>query len=206
MKSKRLLKYFIPLFLLAFMIFNWSEVSWIFNYRTVSGLFSDFFSSARQEIQISNDFNKEKNDQYIKEGSIEIPKIGITAPLVFADSSDQKELEEALDLGVLHFPDSVFPGEVGQTIILGHSAPPGWPRIKYDWVFTDLNELVAGDEIHVFFNNKKYEYAVTRKVFLERGEEISREGLTNSENMLILISCWPPGRDSKRIAVEAATK
>ena len=38
---------------------------------------------------------------------------------------------------------------------------------------------------------------------MERGEEISEEGLTNDENMVVLVSCWPPGKDLRRIAVEA---
>jgi LPXTG-site transpeptidase (sortase) family protein len=108
-----------------------------------------------------------------------------------------------LDTGVVLYPDSVVPGDNGQTIILGHSAPVGWPKIKYDWVFSRLNELAEGDEIIVYFNNRKYTYIVSRKVFLERGEEISQEGLTNDENMLVLVSCWPPGKDLRRIAVEA---
>ena len=210
MKDKRIWKYFIPLFLIVFVIFNWNEVSWIFNYRTVSGFFSELFSPDGQEIEAplsTNNFNSVQTKQYYdKEDSVEIPKINITAPLVFVESSDQKDIEEALELGVVHFPDSVFPGQAGQTIILGHSAPLGWPKIKYDWVFTDLNELIRGDDIYVFFNNKKYEYVATRKVFLEKGEEISQEGLTNNENVLILISCWPPGKDNKRIAVEAELK
>ncbi|MDP1614227.1 MAG: sortase, partial [Methylococcales bacterium] len=68
-----------------------------------------------------------------------------------------------------------------------------------------LNELVEGDEIYVFFDNRKYEYLVIRKVFLEKGEEVSKD-LTNNKNMLVLISCWPPGKDIRRIAVEAAIK
>jgi len=207
MKDKRIWKYFVPLFLIVFVIFNWNEVSWIFNYRTVSGFFSELFKSDSQEIKplLTNNFNNTQVGQhYGKEDSVEIAKINITAPLIFAEGSDQEDIEEALDMGVVHFPDSVLPGQAGQTIILGHSAPAGWPRINYDWVFTDLNKLVRGDDIYVFFNNKKYDYSVTRKVFLEKGGEIA--GLTNNENMLILISCWPPGEDTRRIAVEAELK
>lgn len=210
MKDKRILKYFIPLFLLVFMIVNWDEASWIFNYRTVSGLFSDFLKPNTEQAQTTY-YTKDpesliKNQADKKEGSISIPKIGIAAPLVFAESSDSKDLEKALDFGVVHFPESALPGQPGQTILLGHSAPSGWPKIKHDWVFSDLNDLVEGDKIHVFFNNKRYEYSVVRKVFLERGEEISQESLTNNDNVVVLISCWPPGKDIRRIAVEAAIK
>jgi len=104
---------------------------------------------------------------------------------------------------VVLFPGSALPGQKGQTIIEGHSAPPGWPKIKYDWVFSRLNELEKGDEVILNFNHKKLNYYVTQKIFLNSGEEIAPKDLTNSENMLILISCWPPGKDIKRIAVMA---
>ena len=213
MRNKKLWKYFIPLFLIAFIIFNWDNVSHFFNYRYVSSRVSDVFETKEQEAQISHsgnsvrDSDKETDIQYYekKEGSIEIPKIlgPRRISLVFTESSDPADLEKALDLGVVHFPGSALPGQAGQTILLGHSAPPRWPEIKHDWVFSDLNNLVAGEVVYVFFNNKKYEYAVTRKFFLERGEEVPT-ALTNNKNMLILISCWPPGRNIQRIAVEAA--
>lgn len=158
-------------------------------------------------IHSSDNSDDGENYEYSeKEDSVEIPKIEITAPLVFVDSLEVREIEKGLDLGVVHFPDSVLPGEIGQTIILGHSAPPSWPKIKYYWVFVRINELVEGDEVYVFFNNRKYEYIVARKFFLERGEEIPQDPLTNNTNVLLLISCWPPETGTRRIAVEAELK
>ena len=201
MEIKKLWKAFLFLFLIMFLIFNWSEISWIFNYRAVSGFFSDVFKGNEKEIEIVSD--ETSFDYYEKANALEITKIEISAPLVFSESAEQQDMQKALDTGVVLFPDSVLPGETGQTIILGHSAPTGWPKIKYDWVFSRLNELIEGDEIIVFFNNRKYEYVVTRKVFLEKGEELSQNGLTNDINVLVLISCWPPGKDLRRIAIEA---
>ena len=134
---------------------------------------------------------------------MEIPKLGILAPLVFVEEGqDEKDVSAALNRGVVHFPESVLPGERGQTIILGHSAPPNWPKIKYDWVFTRISELTEGDEIFVYFNQRKYSFLVSGKFFLDRGEEAPKL-LTNSDNVLVLISCWPPGKDLRRIAVVA---
>ena len=205
MEIKKLWKAFAFLFLIMLLLFNWSDISWIFNYRVISGFFSDIFE--RKEMVQNNSTNnvilEDQGEYYDKENSLEITKIEISAPLVFSQSAEQTDLQEALDTGVVLFPDSVLPGESGQTIILGHSAPAGWPKIKYDWVFSRLNELVEGDEVIVYFNNRKYAYVVSRKVFLEKGEELSQDGLTNDGNMLVLISCWPPGKDLRRIAVEA---
>jgi LPXTG-site transpeptidase (sortase) family protein len=215
METKKLWKVFIILFLVILVIFNWNEVSWIFNYRAVSGLLSDFFKKSDKEIQKDDwdDYYEGEEDKsssssfataLVKEDSLEIPKIEVSAPLIFVEDIDK--VYKTLDNGVVHYPDSVLPGEKGQTIILGHSAPPNWPDIKYDDVFSRLNELEEGDEVFVYFDHREYVYSVIKKIFLEKGEEIPENALTNSDNMLVLISCWPPGKDIRRIAVEAKLK
>lgn len=205
-QNKCLLKYFVLIFLLVALITNWSEISWLFNYKAIFGLVSNVFES-KIIAKTSDTLGKKEPPLPLKnfessgeENSLEIPKIEISAPLVFVEN--ENEVSKALDRGVVHFPSSALPGEAGQTIILGHSAPPGWPKIKYQWVFSRLNELTEGDEIFVYFEHRKYVYYVTGKLFLDRGEELFYP-LTNSENILVLISCWPPGKDLRRIAVLA---
>lgn len=198
---KRLYKAFLFIFLVSFLIINWNDISWIFNYRVISQTISNFFQKDSPiESKMPETIEFEYSEQ---ENSLEIPKIEVSAPLIFVEDIDK--VYKTLDRGVVHYPGSVLPGENGQTIILGHSAPPNWPDINYDNVFSRLNELEKGDEIFVYFEHQRFNYSVTNKFFLERGEEVP-EYLTNSDNMLILISCWPPGKDIKRIAVEAKLK
>jgi len=210
-ENKILFKYFLLVFVISALIVNWNHVSWFFNYKAVSGAVSSVLEetvAGANAIVEKNIGNKETKpalksfEPSDKENSIEIPKLGISAPLVVQENATKADFLKLLNQGVVYFPSSVLPGEPGQTIILGHSAPTGWPKIRYDWVFSKISELTQGDEIFVYFNHKKYIYHVTGQVFLERGEELSHP-LTNSENMLILISCWPPGKDLRRIAVEA---
>ena len=199
---RQLWKPFLIIFFISFLILNWNNISWIFNYRVISQTIANFFqkdNSLKSGVSETIEFEYSE-----KENSLEIPKVEVSAPLIFVEYID--EVHKTLDKGVVHFPDSVLPGEKGQTIILGHSAPPNWPDINYDNVFSRLNELEGEDEIFVYFNHQKYNYSVIKKIFLERGEEIPENTLTNSDNMLILISCWPPGKDIKRIAVEAKIK
>ncbi|MFA7385535.1 MAG: sortase [Candidatus Paceibacterota bacterium] len=206
MKIRKFWKYFLFLFLISFFIINWSDVSWIFNYRAVSGVVSNVIED--KDNGIENDFVEDKvvlnyEEEHNKEDIIEIPKINISVPLITVKkSSTNEEVFKALDRGAVIFPSSVAPGESGQTTVLGHSSPLGWPKVKYDWIFSSLNELVKGDEIFIQFNNKKFFYIVSEKIFLEKGEEIP-DSLTNSENVLLLISCWPPGKDIRRIAIIA---
>lgn len=208
---KELLRPFIIVFILVLIFWNWNSISWIFSYRVLSESVMSFLQKippVTQEYAVDNETNKvqatEKTADVVEGNSIEIPKIGITAPLVFINSVE--EAHSALDRGVVHYPTSVLPGANGQTIILGHSAPEGWPKIKYDWVFSHLNNLVEGDEFSIYYQGKKLTYSVVKKVFLERGEEIPENGLTKENNVVILISCWPPGKDLRRIAVEATLR
>ena len=198
---KRLYKAFLFIFLISFLIINWNDISWIFNYRVISQTISNFFQKDSPiESKMPETIEFEYSEQ---ENSLEIPKIEVSAPLIFVEDIDK--VYKTLDRGVVHYPGSVLPGENGQTIILGHSAPPNWPDINYDNVFSRLNELEKGDEIFVYFEHQRFNYSVTNKFFLERGEEVP-EYLTNSDNMLVLISCWPPGKDIRRIALEAKLK
>lgn len=196
---KRLYKAFIFIFLVSFLIINWNDISWIFNYRVISQSLSNLFQrdSSVESETIEFEYSE-------KENSLEIPKIEVSAPLIFVENQDK--VHKTLDNGVVHYPDSVLPGEKGQTVILGHSASSDWPDIKYDHVFSRLNELEEGDEIFIYFEHQKYNYSVERKIFLEKGEEIPENILTNSNNMLILVSCWPPGKDIRRIGVSAELK
>jgi LPXTG-site transpeptidase (sortase) family protein len=181
------------------LIFNWQKISWIFHpgyvLRTVS--FYLFEKGKAEKVQQKEEQKTE--EFYEKEDSIEIPKIKISAPLIVVGK--EEEVKKALDRGVVLWPNSTLPGQKGKIIILGHSAPPNWPKIKYDWVFSNLNSLEKEDEIILYFQKKKYIFFVEGKIFLERGEELPRTD--PEESTLFLISCWPPGKDLKRIAIFA---
>ncbi len=157
-------------------------------------------SSDFKFVSISKRERNELCQEISKENSIEIPKINIEAPLVFPEEEDS-DLVDDLDKGVTHYPETVLPGEKGLGIFLGHSAPSGYPKIKYDWVFSDLNNLEKGDEVFINFEKCRYAYRATDKIFLEKGEEIPNHLTESNNSVIILISCWPPGRNVRRIGV-----
>lgn len=204
-EKKALVKYFVLIFLISVLAINWNDISWIFNYKAISRIISSAFESKTNagENDILNKTQPLKESEPSeKENTLEIPKLEISVPLIFSESAEVADLYKSLDRGAVYFPGSALPGESGQTIILGHSAPAGWPKIKHDWIFTRISELTEGDKIIVHFNERKYTYSVSDTLFLDRGEELPQT-LTNSDNMLALISCWPPGSDIRRIAVMA---
>ena len=108
---------------------------------------------------------------------------------------------QQLKKGVLLY-SGTLPGQKGKTIILGHSAPVGWPDINYDNVFSNINQLEKGDEIFIFYNKKKYIYEVfAQKIFLPKNEEQALLIEDKNQSILILLTCWPPGKDYQRIGV-----
>lgn len=207
---RKLFKPYIFVFLIALIVWNWNSISWFFSYRVVSEKMAEALSVApvetvaiaQEEVKTDNQTVKSENsvNNTVEGDRLEIPKIKISVPLVSVSTTEQ--VYKALDRGVVYYPTSVLPGTDGQTIILGHSAPENWPMIKHDWVFSDLNDLVEDDEFTIYFNDKKLEYVVVKKIFLDKGEDIPTD-LANSDNMVVLVSCWPPGKDLKRIAVVA---
>lgn len=198
------LKIFVFCFAVVFLVINLGTIKRMFDYKLVYGeIINSLKGEEPQSTEVSPVSNEPKIVLTEKKDSIEIPKINIEAPLVFVESAEKSVFSKALDRGVVHYPESALPGEKGQIIFLGHSAPPGWPKIKHDWVFSELGDLVLGDKIYLYYNQQKYTFSVKEKVVLDKGEELPENDLRSSESTLILLSCWPPGADRRRIAVIA---
>jgi len=70
---------------------------------------------------------------------------------------------QELEKGIIKYPGSADPGTEGNSFIFGHSSNYPWAKGDYNNAFALLNELNAGDEIIVFFKQKKYTYVVREK-------------------------------------------
>jgi LPXTG-site transpeptidase (sortase) family protein len=133
--------------------------------------------------------------------TISIPKINVFAPIVTAKTSDLTQLHALLDLGAVLYPASAVFGTVGQTILLGHSAPSDWPKIKHDTLFSRLNELAPGDMIRVHYAGQTYDYLIDSSQIIEKGA--NSDQIRDSTSALILLTCFPAGHDQKRLEVVA---
>lgn len=198
-------------FLIFFIIFNWGKISWIFNYKAVSITLSRIFSKEKKlipQLTVTPPPTPQIEDVFEfteKENSLEIPSIEIFAPFSLVKSADEKEILAKLDKGPVMFSDNSLPGENGATVILGHSARHDWPKSNPTWAFTYLRDVKEDDEIILNFEHKKYKYFVEKIYVLKKGENIP---MVENENILFLITCWPPGRLSfeQRLVVEAKLK
>lgn len=212
--NKKFLKYFLILSAIFLVIFNWGYIDWFFNYKTIGEnlgyLARKIVGQNDVSINTGNGFLATTTNPVRGEASngasyISIAKIGIKAPISFTQSNSQKVFASLLKLGVLHYTASALPGEIGTAIILGHSAPPNWPKINYDSVFNNLNALKQGDEVLLSFNDKDFKYLINKTFWVKKGEDLFPY-LTFNKSMLLLVSCWPPGHNLQRIVVEAELK
>jgi sortase A len=130
-----------------------------------------------------------------------IPKIGLRSVVVNGVGVEE------LKRGPGHFPDcatvgpgvdcidgSPFPGEPGNVAISGH-------RTTYGAPFFRLNELGAGDEIHIESGGARYRYSVD-ELKVVSPTQVDVIG-THGRDELTLTTCHPRFSAAQRLVVHA---
>jgi len=134
---------------------------------------------------------------------IVIPKIGVNSKVIpDVDPENGAIYQRALTQGVAHALGTKYPGEEGNVFIFAHSGQDLFEANRYNAVFYLLSKMEAGDEIYVFYKNKKYRYSVTAKK-TAAPEEIQYFDDLPGKNTLTLMTCWPGGTTWKRLIVRA---
>jgi LPXTG-site transpeptidase (sortase) family protein len=160
--------------------------------------FADVLAGPKEQILTPPDSNF----------SILIPKIGASAK-VFpnVDPSNQDAFLPILMQGVAHAAGTVFPGMNGNVYLFAHSTDNFWDVGRYNAVFYLLKDLSKGDEVVIFYQNKRYNYIITGSKIVSPSDV---SYLVNSQNQnkqqLILQTCWPPGTTLQRLLVFAQPK
>jgi len=130
-----------------------------------------------------------------------IPKIGVEAPIMFAQSKKPAEINKLLLDGVVHYPDTANPGEIGNVFITGHSSYYWWSRGEYNTIFSILDKLVIGDIIYIHYDYKRYTYKVYEVEIVSPSDTSVLQQGDNS--ILTLMTCTPVGTNYRRLIVRA---
>lgn len=130
-----------------------------------------------------------------------IPKLQVTAPIVFEPSTNNDVILKALKNGVVHYAGTAVPGQIGNIAIFGHSSRDWWDRGDYNYIFVLLDKLVAGDRIQVNYQTRQYTYEVTGSKVVQP-TDFSVLNPT-AEPTLTLITCTPAGTSLRRLVVTA---
>ena len=132
-----------------------------------------------------------------------IPKLNVDVPVHFGISLN--EVDSAMVNGVAHYRiagASAFPGEIGNTVITGHSAGDIYSSNPYKYIFSGLERLEDGDLIYVNYNSTRYTYQVFKKEVIEPSN-VSAIIVDTNKPILTLITCTPLGTSRYRLLVFA---
>jgi len=145
------------------------------------------------------------------ENRIIVPKLGLNVPLVTPSyqalleenwEQVEKDIQEALQFGVVHYPGTARPGQAGNFFITGHSSYYPWAPGKYKTVFARLHNLDVGDEYYVYYGGDQHRYVVRSKQEVKPTEVKVLDQPIN-KRLSTLMTCSPVGTTLRRLILLA---
>lgn len=130
-----------------------------------------------------------------------IPTIGVNAPITFPVTTDIDGLNNDLLHGVVHYPTSARPGDMGNVFFFGHSTGLAVVHNKSFAVFNRIHELKNGDVIRVRYSGREYWYQVTSVTMKKASAALV--DLAPGGRKLTLTTCQVFGAKDDRYIVEA---
>jgi LPXTG-site transpeptidase (sortase) family protein len=137
----------------------------------------------------------------VEQDYLQIPIIGVQAPIIWSETDDKNVLQKNLLLGIVHFPETAKPGENGNGVYIGHSSNYWWEKSDYNTVFGLLEKLENGDNIVLNYNGQAYKYQVTANKIVAKDDPEIFSNTPQSE--ITLVTCWPRGTNLKNFYVRA---
>ncbi len=119
-----------------------------------------------------------------------ISKVDINDTEVYVDSND-------LDKGLAQLPGSSLPGEVGNVFISGHSGVVGNK-------FSKLTQLKKDDRISLRYGQQRFNYSVVGIKIVDPKDTSVINPPDKNGRYLTLMTCVPPGINTKRLIVLAS--
>jgi len=145
------------------------------------------------------------------ENRIIIPKMGLNIPLV-TPSYDallredwgqvEKDIQEALQMGVVHYPGTAKPGQAGNFFVTGHSSYYPWAQGNYKTVFARLGELEPGDDYWVYYGGDKHRYIIRSKKEVRPSDVTVLDQPVNNRTAT-LMTCTPIGTTLRRLIISS---
>ena len=134
-----------------------------------------------------------------------IPKINVDVPAIYDVGNDYASQMKAMENGVAHFAipgASSHPGEIGNTVLSGHSSNDLFDAGDYKFIFAQLDKLAVGDTIYANYQSKRYTYVVTKKEVV-KPTEVSKLVYPTDKPVMTLITCTPLGTAIDRLLITA---
>jgi len=134
-----------------------------------------------------------------------IPKINVDVPVHYDIGSDYASQMKAMESGLAHFAipgASSHPGQIGNTVLAGHSSNDLLDSGDYKFIFAQLDKLTVGDSVYANYNSKRYTYTITKKEVVEP-TEVNKLVYPTTKPVITLLTCTPVGTALHRLLVTA---
>lgn len=136
--------------------------------------------------------------------TLAIPSLGITAPIEYATQKSETEFQKLLQNGVVHYPGTALPGQVGNMFIFGHSSDYSWSQGNYKTVLALLPKLKQGSEIKVVDKNGYMYTYISKNMVIAAPTDVQwLDQDTKGKRLLTLQTSYPIGTALKRYLVIA---
>lgn len=139
-----------------------------------------------------------------QEPKLIIPKINVNTKVLYDITSvAENKIQAGLRDGVVHYNlpgANALPGQVGNTVLLGHSSNDIFDPGSSKFVFVLLERLQAGDIFYVHYQGTRYVYRVSERKVI-KPTEINTLQLSNGKPTVTLVTCTPLGTDLNRLLV-----
>jgi len=136
-------------------------------------------------------------------GRLEIPSLKINVPIMW--TKDTNNFDKDLQTGVVHYPGTALPGQIGTSYIAGHSSNYIWAKGSYNRVFSTLGKLADNTSFKVTVVSKStgkdiiLNYVVTRRQeYLPTDQS---QFMNTGDSLMALSTCWPINTTAKRLVV-----
>jgi sortase A len=165
--------------------------------KTQPSIFNSVLSGKREEILYPQD----------PAFSVVIPKIGANEKIVAnVDADNEEEYIRVLLHNIAHAKGTAYPGINGTTYLFAHSTDNFWNVGRYNAVFYLLNKMEKGDDVVLFYNNKRFNYIVSDTKIIDPEDTHYIASNLGQGEQVILQTCWPPGTAWKRLLIFATPK
>jgi LPXTG-site transpeptidase (sortase) family protein len=134
--------------------------------------------------------------------SVTVPKINIQIPIDYSlNTYDEAAIENSLEGGAIHYPNTVLPGQNGNAAYFGHSSGNIFNNGKYKFAFTLLHDLTTGDLFYITYGGKIYAYRVFAREVVPPSDVGVITDTRGKQATAELITCDPPGISTNRLVV-----
>jgi LPXTG-site transpeptidase (sortase) family protein len=123
-----------------------------------------------------------------------VDSLGIKVPVVYVDQANETAFQAGLINGVVHYPGTANPGQLGNCYIFGHSSDYIWSKGHYKSIFAVLPSISKGAEIVISDSQgNKFTYIVTDSKRVAANDTSVLDQQNYQKKLLTLQTSYPVG-------------